>query len=153
MVLLMGDFFQFPPVHGLPLWKVPASSNEAQKEGWALWRRFTDVVILDEQMRQDNGPDFRDLLRRARSGALTDRDVEILNSKVISDLSQAALEDSNIVVRSNNLRPPCQPLTAGELCAKQKSKDHDLSRAPLSHQVKGYIGERFTTGRTTGNSR
>jgi hypothetical protein len=27
MVILMGDFYQFPPIHGLLMWKTPRSRN------------------------------------------------------------------------------------------------------------------------------
>ena len=44
------------------------------------------------------------MLCRARSGTLTDSDVEVLNRKVVSDLSQVSSEESMTVVRSDSLR-------------------------------------------------
>jgi hypothetical protein len=51
--------------------------------GQLVWHRFTDVIILDEQMRQADDPKFRDLLRRARAGAITADDVNALNAQVL----------------------------------------------------------------------
>ena len=48
MVILMGDFYQFPPVKGLPLWR-PKNEDIA---GQQIWHRFTNVILSDEQMWQ-----------------------------------------------------------------------------------------------------
>ena len=62
VVILMGDFFQFPPVQGLPLWKNPIEGNKEQAAGLAVWHEFKDVIILDEQMRQSQDIKFRGIL-------------------------------------------------------------------------------------------
>ena len=66
IVILMGDFYQFPPVKGLPLWRKPRQNNEEEIAGKEIWQRFTNVILLDEQMRQAEDLPFRGLLRRAR---------------------------------------------------------------------------------------
>src|SRR5947209_1727196 len=68
------------------------------------WHQFTDVVILDEQMRQAEDLVFRDLLGRARAAALTEEDLLLLNSKVITSLFKPELEDATMVVKLNALR-------------------------------------------------
>ena len=79
----MGDFYQFPPVKGLPLWRQPRPNNEAEIAGQQIWHRFTDVSLLDEQMRQAEDLPFRELLHRVRNAAITVDDLDFLNSKVI----------------------------------------------------------------------
>ena len=57
-VIFMGDFYQFPPVRGPALWKEPRIGNGEDENGQTIWHRFTDVIILDEQMRQAQDPIF-----------------------------------------------------------------------------------------------
>ena len=52
---------QFPPVRGRPLWKDPRPLSDDNVTGQQIWRRFENVVILDEQMRQSD-PSFCELL-------------------------------------------------------------------------------------------
>src|SRR5579871_3427863 len=80
------DFFQFPPISGPPLWKDPRTGNNSDLDGKMIWQRFKDVVILDEQMRQAQDPEFRSLLGRARAGSLTNDDLDFLNGKVVTSL-------------------------------------------------------------------
>jgi PIF1-like helicase len=76
IVIFMGDFYQFPPVKGLPLWRQPrAQDKDEERTGRHIWHRFTSVVILDEQMRQAEDRPFRELLTRARHARLTEEDV------------------------------------------------------------------------------
>src|SRR5439155_17799662 len=46
IVILMGDFFQFPPVnHGAkPLWK--KNNDIMNEEGKMVWERFNNVIML-----------------------------------------------------------------------------------------------------------
>ena len=104
VVIFMGDFFQFPPINGPPLWKDPRHGNDGDSDGQMIWHRFKEVIILDQQMRQAQDPAFRSLLGRARAGALTNEDLDLLNSKVVTDLSSPELEGAICVVRSNALR-------------------------------------------------
>ena len=62
IIIFMGDFFQFPPVKGPALWKSPRDGNDEDANGRMIWHRFTNVVILDEQMRQAQDPVFQNLL-------------------------------------------------------------------------------------------
>lgn len=102
VVILMGDFHQFPPVQGQPLWKAPR--NDTEQDGKLIWNQFQQVVILDEQMRQAEDVSYRNLLRRARSGTLTPDDLTMLNSKVITSLADTCYQDATAVVKLNSLR-------------------------------------------------
>lgn len=102
IVLFMGDFFQFPPVKGTAFWKEPRNDEDA--DGLMIWHQFTNVIILDQQMRQAKDPQFRDLLRRARAGAMTEEDLAFLNSKVVPSLFTPELENATAVVKLNVLR-------------------------------------------------
>lgn len=102
VVILMGDFHQFPPVQGQPLWKLPRS--ETDQDGKLIWSRFKQVVILDEQMRQTEDLQYRSLLTRARSGTFTYDDMLTLNSKVITSLDSPGLQKATAITKLNALR-------------------------------------------------
>jgi PIF1-like helicase len=106
IVILASDFFQFPPVRGRPLWMNPRPLNDDEAEGYRIWRRFDKVVILDEQMRQANDPAFQSFLGRARCGSLTQNDVDMLNTKVVSSIRSPHLDDATFtfIVQRNSLR-------------------------------------------------
>jgi hypothetical protein len=100
----MGDFHQFSPVRGPALWKEPRAANDEDANGQFIWHQFTDVIILDQQMRQAEDPAFRDLLGRTRAGTLTEDDLALLNSKTTTSLLALDLENATTVVKLNVLR-------------------------------------------------
>jgi hypothetical protein len=102
VVILMGDFHQFPPVQGQPLWKLPR--NETEQDGKLIWSQFKQVIILHEQMRQAEDLPYRNLLTRARTGTLTSDDMLTLNSKAIASLADPHLQDATTVAKLNALR-------------------------------------------------
>lgn len=104
IVILMGDFFQFPPVRGPALWKEPRSGNAEDEEGRLIWHQFKNVIILDEQMRQSGHASFRGLLHRARTSTLTEEDLDLLNSCVVTSLVAPQLHGATTVVKLNSLR-------------------------------------------------
>ena len=103
-VIFMGDFYQFPPVKGLPLWQEPRQGKDDEFAGFHIWRRFTNVIILDEQMRQASDLRFQDLLRRTRKGQLTRADLDLLNSKAIPADGSFHMDSVVSVVKLNSLR-------------------------------------------------
>lgn len=102
VVILMGDFHQFPPVQGQPLWKIPRS--ETDQDGKLIWNQFKQVVILDEQMRQTEDLQYRSLLTRALSGTLTYNDMLTLNSKAITSLDSLDIQKTTAITKLNALR-------------------------------------------------
>ena len=104
IIILMGDFHQFPPVRGPALWKEPRKGNDGDAKGQLIWHQFTDVIILDQQMRQAQDPAFRSLLARGRAAAWTEDDLRMLNSKVITSLFTPELANATTVVKRNTLR-------------------------------------------------
>lgn len=110
VILFMGDFYQFPPVRGLPLWRQPRDNKEDEQTGRDIWHRFTNVVILDEQMRQTD-PQLRALLTRARNAQLTTDDLLLLNSKVITKSQAFEFHSMVSIVRLNSVRHPLTHLS------------------------------------------
>ena len=70
---------------------------------------FKDVAVLDQQMRQQQDVQYHQLLQRARNGTLTQADVDLLNTRVVTELdSQPGLFDASTavawIVRTNKFR-------------------------------------------------
>jgi hypothetical protein len=139
MVVLMGDFYQFPPVQGLPLWRQPEANREEEIIGLDIWHRFRSVILLDEQMRQAQDLAFQKLLTRTRDSQLTDDDVALLNSKLISD---SAIMDSDVtvfIVRLNVLRHSINHLCMVTFAKRHNQKIYlfpgEHSRLPSFYQI------------------
>ena len=90
-IIFFGDFIQFPPIQDTPLYsnwndrRVTSSTTKSEiqsKLGQHLWKQVNCVILLDEQMRVTDR-EYQDLLNRLREGKCTNRDVEILNKRVV----------------------------------------------------------------------
>lgn len=103
-MILMGDFFQFPPLRCPPLWRTPRNGKDEEQNGQLIWHQFKQVILLDEQMRQAEDPPFRDLLCGARSTTMSVNDLMLLNSKAITTLVTPGLDDATTVVKLNAIR-------------------------------------------------
>jgi hypothetical protein len=122
IVILMGDFFQFPPVRGPPLWKNPRYGNDEDAAGRLIWHRFQNVIILDEQMRQLEDPSFGDFLTRTRRAALTEDDATRLNSRVIRSLTDPLSESATVIVKLNALRHPVNRIRIENFARRRSQK-------------------------------
>ncbi|KAM4062523.1 ATP-dependent DNA helicase PIF1 [Hirsutella rhossiliensis] len=90
---LLRDFHQFRPVQERSIllpsaavsWDEDNSFSAEQRhqhdKAHALWKGFTTVVILDEQMRAAGDPELRRLLKRIRRGVQDHTDLDLLNSR------------------------------------------------------------------------
>ncbi|KAM4063297.1 AAA domain-containing protein [Hirsutella rhossiliensis] len=74
IVLFCGDFHQFRPVQ-------EAEQRHQHDKAHALWKRFTTVVMLNEQMRAAGDPELQGLLKRIRQGVQDRTDLDLLNSR------------------------------------------------------------------------
>lgn len=114
IVLFCGDFHQFRPVQERPIilpseaiqWDASGSFNAEQRyqhdKAHALWRRFTSVVMLDEQMRAAGDPVLQRLLKRIRLGVQGHTDLELLNSRCYREGRRIPWETSITVVTPLN---------------------------------------------------
>ena len=64
--------------------KNPSQYSIEKENGRLLWLQQTHVVILTQQMRQIEDPEFAALLKRLRVGECTDADFKLLNTRLIS---------------------------------------------------------------------
>ncbi|KAI1106201.1 hypothetical protein F4804DRAFT_61592 [Jackrogersella minutella] len=96
ILILSGDFYQFEPVEGMSLlYPGRATSMKTYQEtgelfhidnrnhflGHSLWKKFTTVVLLDQQMRATDTM-YADILKRLRHGTQTADDADVLNQRL-----------------------------------------------------------------------
>jgi hypothetical protein len=93
IVLFCGDFRQFRPVQERSIllpsvavsWDEDNSFRAEQRhqhdKAHALWKKFTTVVMLNEQMRAAGDPVLQRLLKRIRLGVQDRTDLNLLNSR------------------------------------------------------------------------
>ena len=85
-VILVGDFHQFPPVMGRPLyWPIdPLKDDGEELLGRSLYERFKTVVRLTQQVRViDEG--WLDVLRHVRYGSCRAHHLQQLRSLIITN--------------------------------------------------------------------
>ena len=107
VVIVLGDMHQFSPVRAKALWQKQESPSKIREQ--QIWHMFKDVAVLDQQMRQQQDVQYHQLLQRARNGTLTQADVDLLNTRVVTELdSQPGLFDASTavawIVRTNKFR-------------------------------------------------
>ena len=83
-VIVCGDFFQLPPVKGLPVY-----SSAASIKGFIaldMWRKF-QMVELTEVMAQSDDFELISLLNKIRGGKIDDHVENTLNSYILKEKS------------------------------------------------------------------
>lgn len=116
-VIFAGDFFQYPPIGGTPLFS-PISMSTAQTEnelmkrlGRLAWKSVDCVIELTEQQRMKDDPEYGDAVQRLRVRKCTFADVDLFNTHVIKSFDKEGVDmgsSENInaaaIVSTNRLR-------------------------------------------------
>ncbi|EFZ03310.2 PIF1 protein [Metarhizium robertsii ARSEF 23] len=114
IVLFCGDFQQFRPVHDRSIllpsvavsWDEDNSFKVEQRhqhdKAHALWRKFTTVVMLDEQVRAAGDPELQRLLKRIRMGVQDKTDLDLLNARCYREDQRIPWETGITVVTPLN---------------------------------------------------
>ena len=117
-VIFAGDFYQYPPVGGTPLYTpilryTGQSDQEIQKHlGRLTWKTIDTVVTLTEQQRMKDDPGYGDAVNRLRVRKCTYKDLELFNTRLMKSASHAdgvnMSKDGNwkatVIVSTNSLR-------------------------------------------------
>jgi PIF1-like helicase len=99
-LIFFGDFLQFPAVSRLDLYMDRPESKYAL--GHDLWRSLNAVVILRQQMRQAEDPEYAAMLQRIRYGVASEDDFVKLNTRVSAPLSD--FWNTPVIVRRHSVR-------------------------------------------------
>jgi hypothetical protein len=127
VVMILGDFAQFPPVNATSVVfpaKIGAAKSHSQPDGaeddinvsprninaateqlagYNLFRKFTNVIILNEQMRAAD-PELRQMLQDLRDGNPTERYEKKLNDKVVKLETPVDWEEVRALTPTNATR-------------------------------------------------
>ena len=121
IVLLTGDFMQFPPIGGSSLLQNPIEKRKEQQEdgnlpkslrqrerdhhtGYELFELFKNVIILTQQMRQSGDPDFGNILRRLYENRQTAEDLQRVNSCVMPFYNIDIHKGTQFITKTNVVR-------------------------------------------------
>lgn len=89
--ILTGDFHQFPPIGGDPLYSTKDAKDNKTIFGGEIYRQFDTVILLEEQNRVTDLV-WTQLLARLREGACTPNDVLELEKLIISNPESEVLD-------------------------------------------------------------
>ena len=132
VVIALGDFHQFPPVRARALWQKQESHDE--KRGQQLWYMFKNVVVLDEQMRQQQDIDYYQLLQRVRNGTVTQAGVDgrpVKYQSCVSTTGRIGTWSENGLHRTEEQAAPHdQQVANGKIRAIKTSENLHLSGTP-----------------------
>jgi hypothetical protein len=121
VVILSGDFLQFPPIGGSSLLRDPIEKRKTQHDsgdlprslrqgerdhhtGHEIFQRFQNVIILTEQMRQSADPEFANILKQLRDQEQTPEGLQCLNNRVESFHSIDVSDATQFITKTNAVR-------------------------------------------------
>lgn len=102
IVIIVGDFYLFPPIRGYTLWMKSKTNHDRNSK--TLWLSILSVITLTLQMRQQSNVIFLGLLRQARFGTLTAEDVRNFHSTMVTILKLDNSLNNIVIVQRNKIR-------------------------------------------------
>lgn len=125
-VILTGDFHQFPPIGGDPLYSTKEAKDNKTIIGGEIFRQFDTVIFLEEQNRVTDLV-WSQLLARLRVGACTEDDICELEKLIISnkdseevDFQAEPWKDAVLVTSRNAVRDMWNAAALSRHCFERK---------------------------------
>ena len=82
-IVLAGDLCQLDPVVGFPVYSKNHKSSVRDRAGYKLWHESVNhCILLEENMRFLNDPEWGKVLESVRLGNWTDKALQIINSRL-----------------------------------------------------------------------
>ena len=153
-ITFSGDFFQYPPVGGSPLYTpISAYSGQSDKEilkrlGRLAWKTVDTVVTLTEQKRMEGDKEYGDAVNRLRTRTCNYDDVDLFNSRIVKSANNSngtdmGLKDNNTaaaIVNTNLLRETLNAHKAHAICSG-KHKELLVTCAALDKLTSGVMSK------------
>ncbi|KAH7904307.1 hypothetical protein BJ138DRAFT_974232, partial [Hygrophoropsis aurantiaca] len=135
-VIFAGDFFQYPPIAGTPLYapiskSTKISNLEIKKRlGRLAWKTINIVVSLEEQQRMKDDTGYAEAVRRLRVRKCNLEDLDLFNSRLIKsasypqgiDMKMSENQQACAIISTNLLRETINIRKAKSNCAMDPSK-------------------------------
>ena len=132
IVIFSGDFFQYPPIGGAPLYStITSANNQSESElkkrlGRLAYLSFTECVEFTEQHRMKADPEYGDAVGRLRLRECVDSDVCLFNQRVIKldgnvdgvDMDDGSNGEAVSIVGVNYMGEHLNLYKAQTLCAR-----------------------------------
>ncbi|XP_044717935.1 PIF1-like helicase domain-containing protein [Hirsutella rhossiliensis] len=115
-VLLVGDFFQLPPVRQKPLYSTSTSLSALERRGHVAYRLFDRTVFLTTVQRQagDDQARFRQALQELREVKLSIPSWNLLSSRVQARLTQSEVDSFKAALRVYSTRARVEAKNQGK---------------------------------------
>ena len=134
-VIFAGDFFQYPPIGGTPLYSPIPNINSYRKNdvprrlGRLAWKSVDAVICLTEQERMKTDPEYARAVNHLRIRQCTTEDMDLFNSRVIKsadnpdgiDMNTSDKTNSTAIVSTNLLRESINARKAHANCTGPNS--------------------------------
>ncbi|KAM4055604.1 PIF1-like helicase [Hirsutella rhossiliensis] len=150
-VLLVGDFFQLPPVRQKPLYSTSTSLSALERRGHVAYRLFDRTIFLTTVQRQagDDQARFRQALQELREVKLSIPSWNLLSSRVQARLTQSEVDSFKAALRVYSTRARVNEynyehmvhLNAPAIQVEAKNQGKGAGRAPSDNA--GNLSNKF----------